>query len=135
VAHLVVGWWVRIGLLLAAVLGSTAELRLPVGRLHLPVLLLEMRRPLPILLLRLLLHVLGRVILPAELLLVLLLGRLAERRLLELLWLRRPLLLLLLRRAAWLTAKWLGPTRLAPGLSKWLEPASTLITTGNQAGQ
>ena len=77
---------VRVRLLLAAVLGP-AELRLPAELwLHLRVLLLEMRWRLPILLLRLL-HVLGRV-LPAELLLMLLrllLWRLAEGGLLELL--------------------------------------------------
>ena len=128
VAHLVLGWWVRVGLLLlAAVLGS-AELRLPERRLHLPILLLlEMRWRLHILVLLRLLHIRGRMILPAELLLVLLLlWRLAEGRLLELLELWWPLLLLLLLllRTAWLTAERLNPTRLPSLFSEWLEAAS-----------
>ena len=129
VTHLVLRR-VRVGLLLlAAILGST-ELRLPERRLHLPILLLEMRWRLPILVLLRLLHVRGRMTLPAELLLVLLLGRLAERRLLELLHLRRPLLLLLLR-AAGLTAERLDPIGLAPRLSERLEPASALVNNRN----
>ncbi len=121
ITHLVLRW-VRIGLLLAAKRGS-AKLRLPERRLHLPVLLLEMRRRLAILLLLGLLHVLGRVTLPAKLLL-LLLWWLAERSLLELL--RRPPLLLLLQ-TAWLTAERLATTGLPPGLSERLEPAPALM--------